>query len=68
MKKPMFLVIPFFILLLVGFGDHCEANDHNAFVKACLSWLNWEKPHCECAAKEADKNYSSKAFEYLVAL
>ena len=59
MKIPMFLVISIFILVLIGYGERCEANDINAFVKACLSWLEgWEKPMCECAAQEADKHHT----------
>ena len=68
MKIPMFLVISIFIVVLIGYGERCEAKDINAFVQACLSSYNWEKPHCECAAEEADKNHTSKAFDYLVAL
>jgi hypothetical protein len=68
MKIPMFLVISIFIVVLIGYGERCEANDINAFVQACLSWLNWEKPMCECAAQEADKRHTSQGFDYLVAL
>ena len=68
MKIPMFLVISIFIVVLIGYGERCEANDINAFVQACLSSYNWEKPHCECAAQEADKRHTSKGFAYLVAM
>ena len=68
MKIPMVSVISIFILVLIGFGERCEANDINAFVKACLSSrLNWEKPKCECAAKEADERLTPTGFEFVVA-
>jgi len=68
MKITHILVTLIFILALVGYAEHSEANDINAFVQACLSWLNWERPHCECAAQEADKQHTSKGFAYLVAM
>ena len=68
MKIPMFSVISIFIVVLIGYGERCEAKDINAFVKSCLTAYNWPKHLCECAAEEADKNHTSKAFDYLVAL
>lgn len=68
MKITHVLVIPIFIFALVGYGERCEANDINAFVKACLSFSNWDEPLCECAAKKADESLTPNGFAYLVAL
>jgi len=56
-----------FILALIGYGERCEANDINTFVQACLSSYNWEEPHCECAAEEADERLTPNGFAFLVA-
>ena len=67
MKTPMFLVIPIFIVVLIGYGERCEANDINAFVQACLSSYNWEEPLCECVAEKADERLTPNGFAFLVA-
>ena len=67
MKIPMFLVISIFILMLIGYGERCEANDINAFVQACLSSYNWEEPLCECVAEKADERLTPNGFAFLVA-
>ena len=67
MKKPMFLVISIFIVVLIGYGERCEANDINAFVQACLSSYNWEEPLCECVAEKADERLTPNGFAFLVA-
>ena len=67
MKIPMFLVISIFIVVLIGYGERCEANDINAFVQACLSSYNWEEPLCECVAEKADERLTPNGFASLVA-
>jgi hypothetical protein len=68
MKIPLFLVISIFIVVLIGYGERCEANDINAFVKSCLTSYNWPKPLCECAAEKADERLTPNGFAFLVAL
>jgi hypothetical protein len=68
MKITYALVISVFILTLIGYGERCEANDINAFVKACLSYLELEEPMCKCLAKKADEDLTPTGFAYLVAL
>ena len=67
MKTPVFLVISIFVLTLIGYGERCEANDIHAFVQACLSSYNWEKPLCECVAEKADERLTPNGFAFLVA-
>ena len=67
MKITYVLVIPIFILALVGYGERCEANDINAFVQACLSSYNWDEPLCECVAEKADERLTPNGFAFLVA-
>jgi len=67
MKTPMFLVISIFIVVLIGYGERCEANDINAFVKSCLASYNWPKPLCKCAAEKADERLTQNGFAYQVA-
>ena len=67
MKIPVFLVISIFIVVLIGYGERCEANDINAFVQACLSSYNWEEPLCECVAEKADERLTPNGFAFLVA-
>ena len=67
MKITHALVIPIFIIALVGYGERSEANDINAFVKACLSSTNLEEPICECLAKKADERLTPNGFAFLVA-
>ena len=67
MKIPMFLVISIFIVVLIGYGERCEANDINAFVNSCLTSYNWPKPLCECAAEKADERLTPNGFSFLVA-
>ena len=66
MRMPMFLVISIFILVLIGYGERCEANDINAFVKSCLTSFNWPKPLCECPAKKADERLTRNGFAYQI--
>ena len=67
MKIPLFLVISIFIVVLIGYGVRCEANDINAFVQACLSRYNWEEPLCQCVAEKADERLTPNGFAFLVA-
>jgi len=67
MKIPMVLTISIFILVLIGYGDRCEANDINAFVKTCQSKLEGPKPFCECAAEEADERLTPNGFAFQIA-
>ena len=61
-------MIPIFILALVGYGERSEANDINAFAKACVSSYNLGEPICECLAKKADERLTPNGFAFLVAV
>jgi hypothetical protein len=67
MKIAYVLVISVFILALIGYGERSEANDINAFVKACDSSTNLGEPICKCLAKKADKRLTPNGFAFLVA-
>jgi hypothetical protein len=60
-------VISIFILVLIGYGERSEANDINAFVKACVSSTNLGERICECLAKKADERLTPNGFAFLVA-
>ena len=67
MKTPTVLVISIFILVLIGHGERCEANDINTFVKTCVSKLDFPKLFCQCAAEEADERLTSNGFAFQIA-
>ena len=68
MKITHILVTLIFILALVGYAEHSEANDINAFVQACLSAYNWVESLCQCAAEKADERLTPNGFAFLVAV
>lgn len=39
----------------------------NAFVEACMSSSNLERPMCECLAKKAEAELTANGFTYIVA-
>jgi hypothetical protein len=67
MKILMILVISIFILVLIGHGERCEANDINTFVKTCRLKLDGPKPFCECVAEKADERLTRKGFAFQIA-
>ncbi|MCP5196575.1 MAG: hypothetical protein H6974_07290 [Gammaproteobacteria bacterium] len=44
------------------------ADDMDAFVEACLSATNIERPMCECTARKAKQELSPKGFDFVVAV
>ncbi len=67
MKIIHILTITVLFLAIDGYFINSHANDIEAFVEACLSSSNLERPICECSANKADAQLSSKSFAFLVA-
>lgn len=61
------LLITVFALTFAGFCGSSQANDIDAFVKACLSSSNLDKPMCKCLAGKANERLSPEGFAFLIA-
>lgn len=67
MKITYVFLISVFILVLNGYGESSEANDINAFAKACGASTNLGDAICKCLAKNADESLTPRGFAFLVA-
>jgi hypothetical protein len=61
------LLIAVFTFTFAGVCGSSHANDIDAFVKACLSSSNLDKPMCKCLSSKADERLSPEGFAFLIA-
>jgi hypothetical protein len=67
MNTKWILLITVFALMFAGVCGSSQANDIDAFAKACLSSSNLDEPMCKCLASKADERLSPEGFAFLVA-
>ncbi len=64
MQKSLFVIV---VLNMFFLTNQVIADDVGAFVEACLSSSNIDRPICECTAQKAKRELSPKGFDFVVA-
>ncbi|MDG4552993.1 MAG: hypothetical protein P9E24_01895 [Candidatus Competibacter sp.] len=64
MRKSLFVIVALNAFLST---NQVFADDVDAFVEACLSSSNIDRPICECTAQKAKRELSPKGFDFVIA-